>query len=97
MRKRLAAEKVFGKFLERAFDAVDGSLATEDHVALAAKDLNLDIPRTHFGFTRVDVDERTQRAGAVVDLRLRQIEKIFAFDIARTHVVADRVADDLAA
>ena len=31
-----------------------------------------------------------------VNLRLRQIQQVFAFDVARTHVVADRVADDFA-
>ena len=38
-------------------------------------------------------DPRAQRAAGVVDLGLRQIERVFAFDIARAHVVADREAD----
>jgi hypothetical protein len=36
----------------------------------------------------------TECARAVVHLRLRQIERVLAFDVARAHVVADRVADD---
>src|SRR6185312_17025902 len=37
-----------------------------------------------------------QRAASVINLRLGKIERVFAFDIARTHVVADGIADDLA-
>ena len=39
-------------------------------------------------------NSRPQRAAAVVDLGLRQIQRILAFDIARAHIVANRVADD---
>src|SRR6185312_9412512 len=39
----------------------------------------------------------SKRAGAVIDLCLRQIERVFAFDVTRAHVVADGVASDLAA
>ena len=42
-------------------------------------------------------DDRAEGAGAVVDLGLRQIERVLAFDVARAHVVADGVADELAA
>ena len=51
------------------------------------------------GRQRLRRDEHAgpERATAVVDLGLRQIERILSLDIARAHVVADGVADDLAA
>src|SRR5213079_367362 len=42
-------------------------------------------------------DRRSEAATSVPRLGLRQIEQVFAFDVAAGHVVADRVADDLAA
>ncbi len=41
-------------------------------------------------------DARAQRARAVVDLGLRQVERVLALDVARRDVVADAKADDLA-
>ena len=41
-------------------------------------------------------DARAERARAVVDLGLRQVERVLALDVARGHVVADAEADDLA-
>src|ERR1700679_1533381 len=38
-----------------------------------------------------------KRTASIVDLGLRKIERVCAFDVARTHVVADGVADDLTA
>ena len=40
-------------------------------------------------------NSRSERATAVVHLGLRQIERILALDVARTHVVADGVAGDV--
>ena len=50
-----------------------------------------------FGFRDAEANPRPERARAVVDLRLRQIQEVLAFDVARAHVVADRAADDLPA
>src|SRR5262249_32935410 len=40
-------------------------------------------------------NDGAEGAGVVVDLGLRQVERVLALDVARTHVVADRVADQL--
>src|SRR5262249_6840474 len=40
-------------------------------------------------------DDWAEGAAVVVDLRLRQVERVFALDVAGAHVVADGVADDL--
>ena len=44
-----------------------------------------------------DEDGRPERARAGVDLRLRQVERVGALDVARGDVVADRDAGDVAA
>ena len=49
---------------------------------------DIDLPCQHRG--------RTDRAAAVVDLRLREKERVLPFDAARAHVVPDREGDDLA-
>ena len=49
------------------------------------------------GRLRREQNARAERAASVVDLGLRQVERIFALDVARAHIVADGVADDLAA
>ena len=43
-----------------------------------------------------DQDAGAECAALVVDLGLREIEGVLAFDVARAHVVADRPADDAA-
>jgi len=35
-----------------------------------------------------------KRAAATVNLGLREVERVLSFDIARAHVIADRVAED---
>ena len=57
----------------------------------------MDFPVARLVLAGADDHPRPDRAGAVVNLRLRQIEQIFPLDVARTHVIADGVADDLAA
>src|SRR5205085_2415195 len=42
-------------------------------------------------------DPRSKSTGAVISFGLRKIQQILAFYVARTHVIADSVADDLAA
>src|SRR5690606_35864065 len=44
-----------------------------------------------------DQNAGPEREALIVGFRLRQVERVLAFDVARAHVVADRVADDLAA
>src|ERR1700678_4116532 len=42
-------------------------------------------------------DTRAKSAAAVVDLGLRQVERVLTFDIARAHIVANVIAGDAAA
>ncbi len=59
-----------------------------------AGDLDLD---AGLAWQRVADDEaRAKRATRGVDFGLRQVERVFALDVARTHVVANRVAEDVA-
>ena len=46
---------------------------------------------------RLEHHARAKRTGACVDLGLGEIERVFAFDVAAAHIVADGVADDLPA
>src|SRR4029077_11866501 len=66
----------------------DGPAATLDrHADLRAR--HVDVPREHGG--------GTDRAAAVVYLRLRKEERVLALDAARAHVVAAGECDDLPA
>ncbi len=60
----------------------------------AARDRAAHRPLSRVGFRHAEADPGTERARAVVDLGLRQIQEVLAFDVARAHVVADRAADD---
>jgi hypothetical protein len=42
---------------------------------------------------RLNQDPRTEGARARIDLRLGQIEKVFALNVARAHVIADGETD----
>jgi hypothetical protein len=42
-------------------------------------------------------DTRPERTGTLVDLRLRKVERVLTFDGTTAHVVADDIADDVAA
>src|SRR5437867_1476817 len=68
-----------GPIEDRFSGALDG------HVHLRSRDV--DVPREHSG--------GADRAAAVVDLRLREEERIFALDASRAHVVPAREGDDL--
>ncbi len=95
VRESVFAEKVGGQIGRFALELRERGGAGKNHTA-AAQDFDLD---RSGGRQRIAADEnaRAQRATAVVDLGLRKIERIFALDIARAHIVADGVADDLAA
>src|SRR5882724_1054337 len=96
MRKTLAAKKKFGQLIEAPLELPRGSVARENALSAAAN-LDLDFPRARRGFGSAEMYPRPQRTGTVVDFCLGQIQKIFTFNIARTHVVADGVPDNLAA
>ena len=81
-----------GQLLRRALHFRQRGGAAEDGCA-AAHDLQVDAGRW-IGGSGADQDRRAERAAPVVDLGLRQVERIFAFDVAGAHVVADRVAKD---
>ena len=96
MRELLAAEEVADEFLEPALDLGDVDLAVE-HGRAAARDGDLDGPGAGGGFGHAGGDPRADGAGAVVDLGLREVEEVFALDVARAHVVADGEAGEFAA
>src|SRR5439155_21432026 len=96
VRKRLTAEQIAYQFVEIAFDIGDGSFAFKDGF-LSPLDLQLDDPRSRFGFISANTNERPKRAGAIINFGLGQIEEILAFDVTRTHVIADSESRDLSA
>ena len=61
-----------------------------------AEDVELDLGGGRHGFV-ADEEAGAKSAATVVDLGLREVERVGAFDVAGAHVVADGVADDLAA
>src|SRR6185436_14984481 len=93
LRKVELHEQEVGQLVQRALDLRRPRLARERDAA-RARDLQGD--RQIAQAIRVaDVDAGADRARAVVDLRLRQVERVVALDVARRHVVADGVTDDL--
>ena len=93
--KTVVAKQPLGQRRQRALDLTDRRLAAEDRRAAAVdRDRNR---RVRPGQRAVDDQTRAEGRAAGVDLRLRQIERVLAFDVARAHVVADRVAEDRAA
>src|SRR5438094_5677509 len=92
VREDLAAEEKAGQLIKRPLDLTYGGLAFERRLTLAA-DVQLDCPVARLAFAGADDDPGPHRAGAVIDLGLWQIEQIFPFNVARTHVVADGVTD----
>ena len=80
--------------LDTMLDSLAGAHGTRQ-VAISP-DGQPDFPFPRRRFRRAHINPGTQRAGAVVDFCLWQIEQIFPFDVARAHVVANRVADDFA-
>src|SRR3712207_7746030 len=69
------------------------SLLLEGYLAVAV-DPHSDEEVVH-GVRTAELDPGSQGAAAVVDLGLRQVQRVLALDIARGDVVACRVADDL--
>src|SRR5690606_3130455 len=86
------AEQVAGQFLQTALDLRGAGIAAK-HLAAAAQDRQGDRQVGH-GLRLAQADGRADRAGTVVDLGLRQVQRVLALDAARGHVVADGVAAD---
>ena len=78
-----------------ALELRERRLTREDCFA-GALDEHLDFGRGWEHLFR-DEDTGTERAAPVIDFGLRQVERVRALDVARTHVVADGVADDFSA
>src|SRR5205085_5516210 len=95
MRKTAAVVKIFDQFFRLAFHLLQGSRTRERGFAVTT-DLDPDFGGCGQGLVR-DQQARSERATAVVDFGLWQIERIFALDISGTHVVSDRVAGNFAA
>jgi len=93
--KTLAAKEKSGELIEGAFDLTDARLAREDRHARPG-DGEAHVPLSRRGFGGIQLDPRTQRAGAMINLGLGQVQQVLAFDVARTPVVADRKARQLA-
>src|SRR5690606_17534582 len=91
--KAQLATQIARQVAERALHLRAPRLPLE-HGFAAALDAQADrdVPERIFG---ADEDRRADRAAAIIDLRLRQVERVFALDVARRHVVARAVTDDL--
>ena len=89
--KAVVAEEIFDEWADRvSFRRSGGRRKTY----LARLRISADLCGGGHGFA-ADEDAGAEGAAAVVDLGLREVERVFAFDVARAHVVADGVADDL--
>jgi hypothetical protein len=91
----LITEEVFDECRRIAFQFGQRGGARELCV-ISAKDVEFDPRGCGHGFV-ADEDAGAEGAASVVDFGLRKIERVGAFDVAGAHVVADGVADDLAA
>src|SRR5262249_43001210 len=60
-----------------------------------ALDRESDVQRSLPRFALFEPDHGAEAAGLAVDLRLREVERVLALDVAGAHVVSDRVADQL--
>ena len=80
-----------GELLERPHDPLGRRLVFVDGL-VAAADAHPDRERRRRLGRRHD--RRAERAGAVVHLGLREVERVLALDAPRGHVVADREPDD---
>src|SRR6185437_12518239 len=95
VRKAAIAEEPTRKFLRVTLQLGKRRVSFECGPA-AAHDLNLDRGNLWQRFV-AEQDTGAKPATPVVDLGLRKVEWILALDVARAHVIADGVADDLAA
>ncbi len=64
---------------------------------VSAPDRDADRGLAHLFLRPPYENPRSECAGAIVNLGLRKVEEILAFDVARAHVVADREADNRSA
>ena len=93
--KRIVAAEPVDQLLESSGHPGDAGLAAEKRRPRRA--------RSPGGFRSIragawrsaSVIAGPRRTAGVVDLGLRQIERVLALDVARAHVVADREADEL--
>jgi hypothetical protein len=94
--KPLRPTQIGRELLKASLDVADEGLARK---RLPAVSMNraADRPLAHLVLGCAQVHPRRHCTRAVVHLRLRQVQKILAFDVARAHVVADRTAGNLAA
>src|ERR1051325_9005055 len=86
LRERVVAEEKLDERLGRALELRERRLTREDRFA-GALDAQLDFGRGgehRFG----DEDRGAERAAPIIDLSLRQVERVRALDVTRTHVVA---------
>ena len=90
--KNLASEKVLREFAERTSNAVHGGLFAKHNISTALN-LQANDPSTGFDLGSADQYAWSQGTGAPINLRLRQVQEILAFDIARAHVIPDGKSD----
>jgi competence protein ComEC len=93
VRECLGPPEMIHEVGERAADAIDRR-APAEHLVSRTFDCHADRPAADRGLDRFQHDPRAERARAIVDLRLWQVEQVLALDVARTHVVADRAAHE---
>src|SRR5262249_37184479 len=93
--KAVVAIEVFRQQLRLTFEFRQRGFASEGDL-FAARDSEADLR-----FLRQWIGSKqnawAKRAAALIDLRLRKVERVFTLDIARAHVVSDGVANDFAA
>jgi DNA-binding LacI/PurR family transcriptional regulator len=92
-REIVLREQVAGQFVDPPPQARRARRSVPGHRVVAA-DRQPDGEGIRVGHLPHRPDPRADRAGAQVDLGLRQVQRVLAFNGARAHVVADGVADD---
>src|SRR5262245_43369605 len=87
-RELLAAEEILDEFGEGPLDLINLRLTFKYYPSLAF-DLETNTPVARVVFRQPNDNTGSHGTGAGIDLGLRQIEHVLAFDISRTHVVAN--------
>jgi hypothetical protein len=95
VREHVGPVQVTGQLAERAVQPGRRGRSGPDLSAVPADD-QPDREAVRVGHLPGRADHRAQRAAAQVDLGLRQVQRVLALDRARAHVVAHRIAADLA-
>src|SRR5207244_2781908 len=85
-REAVVPEEEFDERLGRPLELFEGGRSGERGLP-APEDLKADRGRARRHLVG-DQEARAERAAPVVDLGLRQVERILALDVARAHVVA---------